>query len=100
MGRDFGLAFAAADRVIITQLYSAFEEPIPGVSGRIVFDGLRESLPDTEAHYAETLDEARRLACEIAQPGDALITMGAGDIGTLPPLLLQDLQAKTDYSSA
>jgi UDP-N-acetylmuramate--alanine ligase len=100
MGRDFGPAFAAADRVIITQLYSAFEEPIPGVSGQIVFDSVRRNLPHTEAHYAKTLEEARHLACDIARPGDALIVMGAGDIGALPPLLLRELQGKTDLSGA
>ncbi|MDQ3814638.1 MAG: UDP-N-acetylmuramate--L-alanine ligase [Armatimonadota bacterium] len=93
LGRDFGPAFAAADRVIVTQLYSAFEEPIEGVSGRIVFDAVCESLPDKPVRYAEDLNEARQLAREMAQPGDAIITMGAGDISTLGPLILQDLQS-------
>jgi len=91
LGPEFGPAFAAADRVIVTQLYSAFEEPIEGVSGRTVFDAVRESFPDKPAVYAENLDEARQLARELAKPGDAIITMGAGDVGKLGPLILQDL---------
>ncbi|MBV9867636.1 MAG: UDP-N-acetylmuramate--L-alanine ligase [Abitibacteriaceae bacterium] len=92
LGQEFGPSFAAADRIIITQLYSAFETPIEGVSGRIVFDAVRQSFPDKPIYYVETLEEARRLAGDLARPGDAMITMGAGDISRLPALLLQDLQ--------
>lgn len=94
MGHEFGPAFAAADQVIITQLYSAFEEPIPGVSGRIVYDAVRQSFPDKPVYYVETLDEAHHLTRELIRPGDAIITMGAGDISRLPALLLQELNSK------
>jgi UDP-N-acetylmuramate--alanine ligase len=92
MGHLFGPSFAAADRVIITQLYSAFEEPIAGVSGKIVFDSVQQAFPDKPLWYAETLEEARRIARDIARPGDAMMCMGAGDITTLPPQLLEDLK--------
>ncbi len=94
MGHEFGPSFVAADRVIITQLYSAWETPIEGVSGKIVFDAVCETFPGKDVRYAETLDEARALAIELAQSGDAIICLGAGDIATLPPLLLHDLKAK------
>ncbi len=97
LGAQFGPSFEAAERIIITQLYSAFEEPIAGVSGRIVFDSVRRSFPDKTIHYAETLDEARRLAVEMARPGDAIICMGAGDIGQMPALLLRDLQSAAEH---
>lgn len=93
MGHEFGPAFAAADQVIITQLYSAFEEPIPGVSGRIVYDAVRGCFPDKPIYYVETLDKARHLAIELTRPGAAIITMGAGDISCLPALLLQELDS-------
>ena len=92
LGAQFGPAFAAADVVIITQLYSAFEEPIEGVSGQIVYNAVKESLPDTPVFYAETLTDAKRLALQTVQPGDALFTMGAGDITKLGPQLLSELQ--------
>jgi UDP-N-acetylenolpyruvoylglucosamine reductase len=91
LGRDFGPSFEAADKVIITQLYSAFEEPIEGVSGRIVFDAARAAFPEKEIHYAENLEEAKTLALQIVKPGDALFTMGAGDITQLAPQLLEAL---------
>jgi UDP-N-acetylmuramate--alanine ligase len=92
MGHLFGPSFEAADRIIITQLYSAFETPIEGVSGRIVLDSVREALPDKPLFFAENLEEARRMVTEVVQPGDAVFCMGAGDITTLPPLILQDLK--------
>jgi UDP-N-acetylenolpyruvoylglucosamine reductase len=89
LGRDFGPSFEAADKVVITQLYSAFEEPIAGVSGKIVFDAARETFPDKEIFYAENLDDAKKIALQISKPGDVLFTMGAGDITTLGPQLLE-----------
>ena len=94
LGEAFGPAFGAADEVIITQLYSAFEDPIPGVSGKIVYDAVRRAVPNKPVHYAETLDEAKRLALDKARPGDVVLTMGAGDITTLGPQLLDALQGK------
>jgi UDP-N-acetylmuramate--alanine ligase len=94
LGKDFGGSFGAADKIIITQLYSAFEEPIPGVSGRIVYDAVRESFPEKTVRYAETLDEARQLALEQLAPGDALLTMGAGDITKLGPILIKEWEAR------
>ncbi len=96
LGAQFGPAFAAADIVIITQLYSAFEEPIEGVSGQIVYNAVKESLPGKPVFYAETLTEAKRLALEAVRPGDALFTMGAGDITKLGPQLLQELKMPQD----
>jgi UDP-N-acetylmuramate--alanine ligase len=96
MGHEFGPSFEAAERVIITQLYSAWEEPIEGVSGRIVFDAVRAYFPDKDVRYAENLDEARQLAIEITKPGEAIFCMGAGDITTLPPLLLDELKKKEE----
>jgi UDP-N-acetylmuramate--alanine ligase len=89
---EFGTAFDSADKIIITQLYSAYEEPIEGVSGRMVFDAVRENSPGKMVFYAETLDEARKMAVEILESGDALLTMGAGDITRLGPQILQDLE--------
>jgi UDP-N-acetylmuramate--alanine ligase len=73
-------------------LYSAFETPIEGVSGRIVFDSVHEAFPDKPLFFAENLEEARRITGEIVQPGDAVFCMGAGDITTLPPLIIEDLK--------
>jgi UDP-N-acetylmuramate--alanine ligase len=95
MGHLFGPSFEAAERVIVTELYSAWEEPIEGVSGRIVFDAIQQEFPDKPLFFANNLEEARRLAVQMTQPGEAIFTMGAGDIGKQPPLLLQELKEKS-----
>lgn len=92
LGAKFGPSFAAADEVIITELYSAFEQPIEGVSGRIVYDAACASLPEKKIHFVESLEAADALARNLAQPGQAIITMGAGDISGLPRKLLAGLQ--------
>ena len=89
--RDFGASFGAADKIIITQLYSAHETPIEGVSGRLVYDEVRAHNPDKIVFYAENLDEALALALQHSKAGDALLTMGAGDITTLGARILAAL---------
>ena len=94
LGREFGTSFSAADKVIVTELYSAWEEPIAGVSGKIVFDAVREKYADIPAYFCESLEAARELALKIAQRGDAIFCLGAGDIGALPAKLLSDLEKR------
>lgn len=90
LGTAFGPCFASASRVVITELYSAFEEPIEGVSGRIVLDAVRAAGKD--AHWAANLEEALRIGLELAHEGDAVFCLGAGDIGALSQKILQALQ--------
>ncbi len=92
--RDFGTAFADADTIIITQLYSAHEESIAGVSGRLVFDEVRAHNPGKPVFYAENLDEALAVAVANVKTGDALLTMGAGDVTTLGSRVLEALEKR------
>ena len=89
--REFGEAFDTAERVIITQLYSAHEEPIEGVSGRLIYDEVVANNPDKPVFYAEDLDEALKLVVANARPGDAVLTMGAGTVTTLGARILAAL---------
>ncbi|MFN2384424.1 MAG: UDP-N-acetylmuramate--L-alanine ligase [Gemmatimonadota bacterium] len=80
---EFGGALAAADLVFVTDVYRAREQPIEGVSGRLVSDAASRAgaevtyLPDVgEADYAEVVRAA-------LQPGDMVVTLGAGDIDGL-----------------
>jgi UDP-N-acetylenolpyruvoylglucosamine reductase len=94
LGAQFGKSFKAADVVIITELYSAFEEPIEGVSGRIVFDAVRRACPNKKVLFASDLQTAKSFAVQIARSGDAIFTLGAGDITQLPQQLLADLEIR------
>ncbi len=93
MGHEFGTCFEAADRIIITQLYSAFETPIEGVSGKIVFDAAKNALPDKPILWADDLGQAHDLVLEHVQNGELVVTMGAGDITKLGPQVLESLRS-------
>jgi UDP-N-acetylmuramate--alanine ligase len=89
MGDAFGRAFDRADVVVVTDVYAAAEEPIPGVSGRIVSDAVRKNRPDGVALYVPRLEEAAGFVAGLAQPGDVVLTLGAGDVTTAAPRILQ-----------
>ena len=89
--RDFADSFTGADIVVITGIYPAGEAPRPGVSGHLVFDAVRAAHPGADVHYVETLDEAADLASRLLRPGDLCLTLGAGDITTLPGRLQEML---------
>lgn len=76
----FIAAFDAADSVIITEVFKSREEPIPGVSGKGISDGVRLRSPGKDvAFVADKLDVPAAVAARIS-PGGAVIMMGAGDI--------------------
>ena len=77
----FGSPLAEADRIIVTDVYSAGERPQPGVTGRLVAEAVRASGGDTT--YIEHLaDVPERLAGQL-ESGDTVILMGAGDVTTI-----------------
>jgi UDP-N-acetylmuramate--alanine ligase len=87
--RDFADAFEGADLVVVTGLYSAGEQPMPGVSGRLVADAIRAAHPAQDVEYAETRAELVALLERVLRPGDLCLTMSAGDLTTLPDELLE-----------
>ncbi len=88
----FGISFTGADYVVITDIYSAGEAPIPGVSGGDVARKVLETL-DVDVEYLYGLDKeniAHRLK-NILKQGDILIILGAGDIWKTGKRLLEIL---------
>lgn len=82
--RDFADAFCGADTVVFTDVYSAGEAPQPGVSGRLLVRAVLDAHPSSNVAYlprrADLLDVPRRFG----RPGDLVLTLGAGDLTTLP----------------
>lgn len=76
---EFGSAFAAADLLILTDVYAAGEEPIAGVSGETIKKEVEERTKQPVTYIADRTKIARYLA-EVVEPGDLVITMGAGNI--------------------
>jgi len=85
---QFGTAFADADALVVTDVYSAGERPVPGVSGRLVADAVRAQDPRLPVTYAAGWEELRQAVAAQLRPGDLCLTLGAGDLTTLPDELL------------
>ncbi len=86
---DFADAFRGADVVVVTDIYPAGEPARPGVSGRLIADAVRGAHPDRDVRYAPTLADAAVELGRILQPGDLCLTLGAGDLTTLPQRFLE-----------
>jgi UDP-N-acetylmuramate--alanine ligase len=92
MADAFGTAFDRADVVVVTDVFSSGEEPIPGVSGRIVSDAIRKHRgPDEIVFYIPRLEEGAGVVAGLAQQGDVVLTLGAGDITSAGPRILEFL---------
>jgi len=85
---QFGSAFADADVLVVTDVYSAGERPVPGVSGRLVADAVSAQDPRLAVLYAPRREELRQAVSSVLQPGDLCLTLGAGDLTVLPDQLL------------
>ena len=88
----FGPAFRDADEIVLTDIYAASEEPIAGVTVASLAEAVRRGS-GRPVHVVEKLDAVVAEIAKIARPGDVVITLGAGSIGTLPKLLLEALGA-------
>jgi UDP-N-acetylmuramate--alanine ligase len=85
LGREFGAAFGDADRVVLMDVYSAGEPPIPGVSGKTVVTEALRSAPRTHLAYFPHRDDIEGYLADRVREGDLVMTMGAGDVTTLGP---------------
>ena len=88
---EFARALAAADAVCVTEIYPAREEPVPGVTGRLIVDELARVRPGMRIGWAPSLDDAVAIVSSWARPGDTVLTLGAGDVEQAGPLLLEAL---------
>jgi UDP-N-acetylmuramate--alanine ligase len=89
LAHDFAVALSTADAACVTDIYPAREAPLPGVSGRLIVDGLAEVRPGMRIGWAPRLDDAARLVAGWARRGDTVITLGAGDVERAGPLILE-----------
>jgi UDP-N-acetylmuramate--alanine ligase len=87
----FGPALAAADHVVLTDIYAAGEEPIAGITLDALAAAVRRDVR-SPVEVAARLDDVIPLVKQIAMPGDVVITLGAGSIGSLPDRLVEALR--------
>ena len=85
---DFADAFVGADAVFITDVYAAGEAPIAGVSGRLVAHAVAAKHPELDVTYVPGRRDLDDLPARHARPGDVVLTLGAGDLTTMPDVWL------------
>jgi UDP-N-acetylmuramate--alanine ligase len=88
---DFGPALAAADHVILTDIYAAGEDPIPGVTIESLASAIRRSV-QAPVEVVARLDDVVPAIVKIVRRGDVVITLGAGSIGSVPEKLIEALE--------
>ncbi|HKF00001.1 MAG TPA: UDP-N-acetylmuramate--L-alanine ligase [Actinomycetes bacterium] len=91
----FGGALAAADVAVVTDVYGAREDPVPGVSGRLVADAARRARPGLDVRYVPERAGLAAAVAALARPGDVVLTLGAGDVTALAGELLPLLGRRT-----
>jgi UDP-N-acetylmuramate--alanine ligase len=77
--KEFGKSFDSADYVILTDIYAASEQPLPGISGMSVYDSIRQYTPDKQMDFLPK-EKIVEYVLKIIRPGDLVVTLGAGDI--------------------
>ncbi len=77
--KEYGSCFAGADLLVLTDVYSAGEDPIPGIDGELLVQEVARQTGQNTVYIKDKKEIAQYLK-SIAQPGDLIMTMGAGDI--------------------
>ena len=84
-------ALSAADAVCLTDIYAAREQPVEGVTGKVVVDALAQRRPGLWIGWAPAVEDAGRMISRTARAGDVVVTMGAGDVDRAAPIILAAL---------
>ncbi len=87
---QFSRAFIFANVVIVTEIYSAHEIPIPGINGEAL--ARRIGMEQENVYFIDSFGGIVKYLKQIAQPEDIIIVQGAGDINRIIPLLLKELK--------
>jgi UDP-N-acetylmuramate--alanine ligase len=88
---EFGPALALADVVVLTDIYAAGERPLPGITLETLAGEVRKTARDLRV--VPKLDDVAGAVANLAKPGDLVITLGAGSIGTVGDRILEALGA-------
>ena len=88
---DFGRAFHQTDTVLILDIYAASERPIEGVSAEAVAERIRQ-FGHRSVEYVGTIDRGVEALLAVARDGDAVLTLGAGNVWQAGDMLLARLR--------
>jgi UDP-N-acetylmuramate--alanine ligase len=88
---EFARSFNQADVLVLTEIYPAGEEPIPGVTGRALFEDVQQ-FGHKDVHFEPDLKKIPGALLKIVRPGDIVIFLGAGNITKAVPEFIQKLE--------
>jgi UDP-N-acetylmuramate--alanine ligase len=84
----FAIALDKADDVTLLEIYAASERPIPGVSASLIADRMERG------RFIPNFAEATDRVIDLAAPGDLIVTLGAGDVNSLAPIIAEGLRKR------
>ena len=87
--QDFAKALSIADAIWLLEVYAANEQPITGVSSANIVSQLKKSI--TQSFFEPNFLAVTESVANEARPGDVIITLGAGDVSSIGPLILEEL---------
>ncbi len=90
---DFASSFDEADVLVVTDVYAAGEQPRPGVSGKLIVDAVLDARPSARIAYMPSRRDVVAFLTSTLRPGDLCLTLGAGDLTSLPDELLRQEDA-------
>ena len=100
IGTDFADSFVEADELVLTGIYPSGEAPIPGVTTKIVLDAVLDAHPWAAVTWLPRLDEVADWLEGRLRPGDLCLTLGAGDLTSVPDLVIERLETRAARISA
>jgi UDP-N-acetylmuramate--alanine ligase len=91
---EFTTAFGDADSLFVLDIYAASEKAVEGISGEALAATIREK-GGRNAKYVSSFQDAVSSAAAVAQDGDMILTLGAGSVSQLGPMILEKLKERT-----
>jgi UDP-N-acetylmuramate--alanine ligase len=92
LGKEMGEALGLADSSVVLDIYPAREDPIPGVTSELIIEAARAAGADVQAVHDKA--DVPAVVAGMTEPGDLVLTMGAGDVTDLGPRILDRLAQK------
>jgi UDP-N-acetylmuramate--alanine ligase len=88
LAHEFAAALAGADVACVTEIYAAREEPVDGVTGKLLVDRICELRPGMPVAWTPRVEDGADLVARLARGGDVILTIGAGDVDAAVPRIL------------
>jgi len=90
---DFATAFAGADSLFLLEIYAASEKPIEGITAQALGNRISEKS-GKPVQYVASFTDAVKPVSDVAQEGDMILTLGAGSVSQLGPMILEKLKER------